>query len=572
MPRSFQSCTSSSNSSSGDDSLLDTTHDSWRASSPVRNVEAPTSPAPASSSTAPVAQSTPKFTFGVTDVQLCDNPICFTKAAPPAAAAPSATTTAPASPSPSWEFPARKAQIAKSRQAKTRPAQGVKVTIPGDPSAQPPKPTVWVCPTCHTRPPTMMRNHNHGIHVPWYSDPSHICWECFQRFGHPAMVEVHLQDTACTYGRGHFSNTVAIWAPLVLTMFQSIAQALSLLNIEALASFVTSTHSEFLPGIDTPDTKDIEVFRCLQEYRRCSRAAQYHYRLPTCIEVLLQWCMLSGLLSLVPLPQRTSIMKVPSPGSVTTTPAGLGSKPKSMAKAVSKVGPKQKQGSTTRSTKAMPKADPKQRQGSATGKPKVIATSSILSLLSIPTQAPSTLACAAAKSSAASVKAQPTVSPPLAASSIQSESATSDLASTILLLGADAHLHVPELIARSKLATLEAAILHMPGSLAAESGPSLPVILLAQPMAPKHYYVTSHGPPHSHWLASHLCNRAVDANDPEVQDSLAHPRGHGPGGGWSRLRARLYLRGLKSPASLTHRDVLSIQPLPPADGCPLPGC
>ena len=233
-------------------------------------------------------------------------------------------------------------------------------------------------------------------------------------------------------------------------------------DYEALASFVTSTHSEFLPGIDTPDTKDIEVFQCLQEYRRCSHAAQYHYWPPMCVEVLLQWCMLSGLLSLVPLPQHTSIMNVPSPGSTTTTPAGLAPKPKSMAKAVSKVGPKQKQGPTARSTKAMPKADPKQRQGSATGKPKVVATSSIPSLLSIPTRAPGTLARAAAKSSVASVKAQPTVSPPPAASSIQSESATSDLASTILLLGADAHLHVPELITRSKLATLEAAILRIP--------------------------------------------------------------------------------------------------------------
>ena len=251
MPRSFQSCTSSSNSSSSDDTLLDTTHDSWRTSSPVQNVEAPTSPAPASSSTGPVTQSTPKFTFRITYAQLCYNPNHFTKAAPPAAAAPSAAATTPASPSPPWEFPARKAQIEKSRQAKTRPAQGVKITIPGDLSARPPKLTVWVCPTCHARPPTTMCNHNHGIHIPWYADPSHICWECFQHFSHPAMVEVHLQDTACTYGRGHFSNAVAIWVPLVLTMFQSIAQALSLPNIEALASFVTSTHSEFLPGIDT---------------------------------------------------------------------------------------------------------------------------------------------------------------------------------------------------------------------------------------------------------------------------------------------------------------------------------
>ena len=276
MPHSFQLCTSSSDSSSSDDTLLDTTNDSWRTSS-VQNVEAPTSPAPASSSTAPVTQSTPKFTFGPTDVQLRNNPNCFTKAAPPDAAAPSAAATTPASPSPPWESPAQKAQIAKSRQVKTRPAQGVKVTIPGHPSAWPLKPTVRVCPTCRARPPTTMHNHSHGIHIPWYADPSNICWECFQHFSHPAVVEVHLQDTACTSGRGHFSNAVAIWGPLVLTMFQSIAQALLLLNIEALVSFVTSTHSEFLSGIDTPDTKDIEVFWYLQEYRQCSHAAQYHY-------------------------------------------------------------------------------------------------------------------------------------------------------------------------------------------------------------------------------------------------------------------------------------------------------
>ena len=212
MPHSFQSCTSSSNSSSSDDMLLDTTHDSWRTSS-VQNVEAPTSPAPASSSTALVAQSTPKFTFGMTDVRLHDNPNHFTKAAPPAAAAPSAATTTLPLLCPPWEFPAQKAQIVKSRQAKTRPAQGVKVTIPGDPSAWPPKPTVRVCPTCHARPPTTMCNHNHGIHVPWYADPSHICWECFQRFSHLAMVEVHLWDTACTYGRGHFSNGPPWYSP-----------------------------------------------------------------------------------------------------------------------------------------------------------------------------------------------------------------------------------------------------------------------------------------------------------------------------------------------------------------------
>ena len=126
-----------------------------------------------------------------------------------------------------------------------------------------------------------------------------------------------------------FQQCCSHMGPLVLTMFQSIAQALSLPNIKALASFITSTHSEFLPGIDIPDTKDIEVFWYLQEYQQCSCAAQYQYRLPTCVEVLLLWCVLSGLLSLVPLPQHTSIMKVPSPGGATTTPAGLGSKPKS---------------------------------------------------------------------------------------------------------------------------------------------------------------------------------------------------------------------------------------------------
>ena len=45
---------------------------------------------------------------------------------------------------------------------------------------------------------------------------------------------------------------------------------------------------------------------------------------------------------------------------------------------------------------------------------------------------------------------------------MQSETTASDLASTIPLLGADAHLHGPEHTTRSKLATLEAAILHVP--------------------------------------------------------------------------------------------------------------
>ena len=291
----------------------------------------------------------------MTDVLLHENPNHFAKAAPP-------STAAPASPSPQWESPAWKVQIAKSRQVKTGPAQGVKVTIPGDPSAQPPKLTVQACPTCHARSPTSLCNHNHGIHIPWYAEPSHICWECFQCFNHPAAVEVHLQDAACTYGRGHFNNAIAVWAPLVITMFQSIAQPLSLPNIEALVSFITSTHSEFLPGIDTPDTDDIEVFQYLKEYQQCSHTAHYCYWPPTCVEVLLQWHMLSGLLSLISLPQCTSIMNVPSLGHTTTTPsAALGSRLKSMAKAVSKVDPKQRQGSAARNTKEMPKADPKQR-------------------------------------------------------------------------------------------------------------------------------------------------------------------------------------------------------------------
>ena len=135
------------------------------------------------------------------------------------------------------------------------------------------------------------------FHFPWYAEPSHICWECFQCLNHPAAMEVHLWDTACTYGRGHFSNAVVIWAPLVLTMFQSIAQALSLPNIEARVSFITSKHCKFLPGIDIPDTDDIEAFQYLQEYQQCSHIAHYHYRPPTCVEVLLQWHMLSSLLS-----------------------------------------------------------------------------------------------------------------------------------------------------------------------------------------------------------------------------------------------------------------------------------
>ena len=96
-------------------------------------------------------------------------------------------------------------------------------------------------------------------------------------------------------------------------------------------------------------------------------------------------------------------MNVPSPAHAKVTPsAALGSKPKSTSKAVSKADSQQKQGSDAGNTKA------------------VAATSSIPFLLSIPTQAPSTLAHAATKSNGAvaSEKAQPTISLPPATSSM----------------------------------------------------------------------------------------------------------------------------------------------------------
>ena len=96
-------------------------------------------------------------------------------------------------------IPSSEGPNCKIETDKTGPAQGVKVTIPGDPSAWPPKSMVQACPTCHARPPTSLHNHNHGIHILWYAEPSHICWECFQCFNHPAAVEVHLWDTACSY-------------------------------------------------------------------------------------------------------------------------------------------------------------------------------------------------------------------------------------------------------------------------------------------------------------------------------------------------------------------------------------
>ena len=126
MPHSFQLRTSSSDISSSDDMLLDTTNDSWRTS-PVQNVEAPTIPAPVSSSTAPVTQSTPKFNFGMTDVWLRDNPNHFTKVAPPAATAPSAAATAPVSPSPPGNFQLRRPKLRSQDRSKLGLHKGLKL-------------------------------------------------------------------------------------------------------------------------------------------------------------------------------------------------------------------------------------------------------------------------------------------------------------------------------------------------------------------------------------------------------------------------------------------------------------
>ena len=75
------------------------------------------------------------------------------------------------------------------------------------------------CPYCTVSPGENLCRHAYGVHVPWYMDPTRVCWTCLQSFKQPSMLEAHRAQCA----EGSFQRHAATWAPRITTFFCTVA-------------------------------------------------------------------------------------------------------------------------------------------------------------------------------------------------------------------------------------------------------------------------------------------------------------------------------------------------------------
>ena len=254
-----------------------------------------------------MAVAKPTFTFGATDVCLKDNPQHFSQVmASPTKSAVCTISTA------------HQVVVPATSQGK------VNVTIQGG-KATKKKQKGRVCPTCSELETKQcsLHQHQHGQHIPWYAEPAHVCWICYQHFSSPTAMENHLQHSTCKSGEGHFQNAVQVWALLIQAMFLKIAQALGVSGPAALIPLVVQQHHNLIPDACHLPILEVDqaIYRLFEMHCQTwpLTGCQYGYDPPTCIITLLNWQILSGLLSLLPLLKQSSIMNV---GPSCAAPAG----------------------------------------------------------------------------------------------------------------------------------------------------------------------------------------------------------------------------------------------------------
>ena len=150
------------------------------------------------------------------------------------------------------------------------------------------------CPYCTISPGENLHRHAYRVHVPWYMDPTQVCWTCLQFFKQPSMLEVH--QAQCT--EGNFQWQAATWTPQITTFFCTVAQELSLPSMEDLVPFITQNYW-ILPQSYALDPQDQEVMK-LFELNYGTYPSQhriYQPNPPNYLAALIQWWIISGLLS-----------------------------------------------------------------------------------------------------------------------------------------------------------------------------------------------------------------------------------------------------------------------------------
>ena len=172
-----------------------------------------------------------------------------------------------------------------------------------------------ICPYCTDSPGENLRRHAYGVHVPWYMDPTRVCWTCLQSFKQPSMLEAHRVQCA----EGSFQRHAATWAPRITTFFRTVTQELSLPSMEDLVPFVTQNY-RMLPRSHALDPQDQEVMKLFELNRGTypSQRRVYQANPPNCLAELIQWRVIGGLLSLVSEQARIDLMETPAGVQVTS--------------------------------------------------------------------------------------------------------------------------------------------------------------------------------------------------------------------------------------------------------------
>ena len=254
-----------------------------------------------------VAVAKPTFTFGATDICLKDNPQHFSK-----------VTASPTKSAVCTISTIRQVVIPATSQGK------VTITIQGG-KATKKNQKGHTCPTCselETKQCSLCQ-HQHGRHIPWYAELACVCWSCYWHFSSPTAMENHLQHSTCKSGKGHFQNAIQVWAPMIQAMFLEIVQALGVSGPATLIPLVVQQHHDLIPDARHSPILEVDqaVYRLFEMHCQTwlPTGCQYGYDLPTCVITLLNWQILSGLLSLLPLLKQASIMNVGPPRAA---PAG----------------------------------------------------------------------------------------------------------------------------------------------------------------------------------------------------------------------------------------------------------
>ena len=246
-------------SSSSEDSLLHCSNNEFNTSpeksSPVKKPAStphPVSPVGLFAACSPP----PKFTFGAMDVRLWD----------------AAMSSSVGNPMVTPRTPLKPIQ---PHHVEAGTHCDLTVTIKG--MKQIPK---CHCPICYEVVNSSLHCHAYQ-HVPWYADPSCICWQCFQPFHQHTHLEAHLKIPACS--KGHFQHQAAVWVPHINQLFFKITKGLGLPNQDALTSFILNQHPKFLmePHTSVKECNAqiyqlVEQTNCTYPWQECT----YHYNPP----------------------------------------------------------------------------------------------------------------------------------------------------------------------------------------------------------------------------------------------------------------------------------------------------